>query len=165
MYFFPHLEPVHCFKSVSVASWPAYRFLKRQVMYGIPTSLRISHSLLFSTQSKALAEMFFWNPLAFSMIQWMLTIFDLWFFLPFINPAYTSGSSCVHILLKPNLKDFEHKLGSMGSDGNCLIFWTIFSTAPLGNWDEDWHFPVLWPLLSFPNLLTYWLQHFNSIIF
>ena len=26
-------------------------------------------------------------------------------------------------------------------------------------------FPVLWPLLSFPNLLAYWVQHFNSIIF
>ena len=26
-------------------------------------------------------------------------------------------------------------------------------------------FPVLWPLLSFPNLLTYWVQHFHSIIF
>ena len=25
--------------------------------------------------------------------------------------------------------------------------------------------PVLWPLLSFPNLLTYWVQHFHSIIF
>ena len=25
-------------------------------------------------------------------------------------------------------------------------------------------FPVLWPLLSFPNLLAYWEQHFHSII-
>ena len=34
-------------------------------------------------------------------------------------------------------------------------------------WDrnENWSFPVLWPLLSFQNLLTYWVQHFNSIIF
>ena len=24
---------------------------------------------------------------------------------------------------------------------------------------------VLWPLLSFPNLLAYWVQHFHSIIF
>ena len=30
-------------------------------------------------------------------------------------------------------------------------------------WDrnENWPFPVLWPLLSFPNLLTYWVQHFQ----
>ena len=39
-----------------VASWPAYRSLKRQVRWsGIPISLRIFHSLLWPTQSKALA--------------------------------------------------------------------------------------------------------------
>ena len=39
-----------------VASWLAYRFLTRQVRWsGIPISLRISHSLLWSTLSKALA--------------------------------------------------------------------------------------------------------------
>ena len=39
---------------LTVASWPAYKFLKRQVRWsGIPISLRIFHSLLWSTQSKA----------------------------------------------------------------------------------------------------------------
>ena len=37
---------------LTVASWPAYRFLKRQVrLSGIPISFRIFHSLLWSTQS------------------------------------------------------------------------------------------------------------------
>ena len=41
---------------LTVASWHAYRFLRRQVRWsGIPISWRISHSLLWSTQSKALA--------------------------------------------------------------------------------------------------------------
>ena len=41
---------------LTVASWPAYRFLKRQIRWsGIPISFRIFHSLLWSTQSKALA--------------------------------------------------------------------------------------------------------------
>ena len=41
---------------LTVASWPAYRFLKRQVRWsGIPISFRIFHSWLWSTQSKALA--------------------------------------------------------------------------------------------------------------
>ena len=41
---------------LTVASWPAYRFLKRQVRCSvIPISWRIFHSLLWSTQSKALA--------------------------------------------------------------------------------------------------------------
>ena len=42
---------------LTVASWPAYRFLKRQVRWsGIPISWRIFHNLLWSTQSKALAQ-------------------------------------------------------------------------------------------------------------
>ena len=41
---------------VTVVSWPAYRFLRQQVRWsGLPISLRIFHSLLWSTQSKALA--------------------------------------------------------------------------------------------------------------
>ena len=67
-----------------VASWSAYRFLQRQVGWsGITIFLRIFHSLLWSTQSKALAQpikqnlMFFWNSLAFSMIQQILAIWSL----------------------------------------------------------------------------------------
>ena len=41
---------------LTVASWPADRFLRRQVRWsGIPISFRIFQSLLWSTQSKALA--------------------------------------------------------------------------------------------------------------
>ena len=40
---------------LNVASWPSYRFLRRQVRWsGIPISWRIFHSLLWSTQSKSL---------------------------------------------------------------------------------------------------------------
>ena len=40
---------------LTVASWPAYRFLQRQVRWsGIPISLRIFHCLSWSTQLKAL---------------------------------------------------------------------------------------------------------------
>ena len=40
---------------LTVASWPAYRFLRRQSGGLVFSSLRIFHSLLWSTQSKALA--------------------------------------------------------------------------------------------------------------
>ena len=41
---------------LTVASWPAYRFLRRQIRWSVfPISLGIFHSLLWSTQSKALA--------------------------------------------------------------------------------------------------------------
>ena len=41
---------------LTVASWPAYRFFKRQVKcFGNPITLRIFHNLLWSTHSKPLA--------------------------------------------------------------------------------------------------------------
>ena len=84
------------FRVLAVASWPAYRFLRRQVRWsGIPISLRVFHNLLWSTQLKALSQsmkqrqMFFWNSLAFSIIEQMLTIWPL-VSLPFLNLAWTS---------------------------------------------------------------------------
>ena len=63
----------------------------------------------------------------------------------------------VHILLKPSLKDFEHDLTSMWNECNCVVVWTFFGIALLWYWNEYWPFRVLWPLLSFPNLLAYWV--------
>ena len=41
----------------------------------------------------------------------------------------------------------------------------FFGIAFLWDGSENWPFPLLWPLLSFPNLLAYWVKHFHSIIF
>ena len=71
----------------------------------------------------------------------------------------------VHILLKPELENFEHYFVSVWDECNCVVVWTFFGIAFLWDWNENWPFPVLWPLLSFPNLLAYWVQHFHSIIF
>ena len=70
----------------------------------------------------------------------------------------------VHVLLKPRLENFEHYFASMWDECNCTIVWTFFGIAFLWDWNENWPFPVQWPLLSFSNLLAYWVQHFNSII-
>ena len=71
----------------------------------------------------------------------------------------------VHILLKPSLKDFEHYLASMWYECNCAVLWRFFGIALLCDSNENRPFPFLWPLLSFPNWLTYWVKHFNSIMF
>ena len=92
--------------------------------------------------------MFFWNSLAFLMIQWMLEIWSL-ILLPFLNPVWTSGSSwfmyywsLVWRILSITLlvceisaivKQFEHSLAlpffgtGMKSDlfqsyGHCWVF-------------------------------------------
>ena len=103
------------------------------------------------------------------------------FFCFFVDPAdvgnLISGSSAfsktslniwkftVHVLLKPGLKNFEHYFTSVWDECNCAVVWAFFGIAFLWDWNENWSFPVLWPLLSFPDVLAYWVQHFHSIIF
>ena len=70
----------------------------------------------------------------------------------------------VRVLLKPCLENFEYYFTSLWDECNCAVVWAFFGIAFLWDWNENWPFPVLWPLLSFPNLLAYWLQHFHSII-
>ena len=86
------------------------------------------------------------------------------------SSAFSKSSSniwtfSVHILLKPGLENFEHYFVSMWDECNCTVVWTFFGIAFLWDWNENWDFPVLWPLLNFPNLLAYWMQHIQSIIF
>ena len=83
----------------------------------------------------------------------------------FLKSSLYTWKVSVHVLLKPSLKDFEHYFASMWDEHNCIVIRTFSSIALLWDWDANWLFPVPRPLLSFPNLLTYWVQHFNSIIF
>ena len=69
----------------------------------------------------------------------------------------------VHVLLKPGLENFEYYFASMWDECNWAVVWAFFGIDFLWDWNENWPFPVLWPLLSFPNLLAYWVQHFHSI--
>ena len=60
----------------------------------------------------------------------------------------------VHVLLKPGLENFEHYFGSVWDECNCAVVWAFFGIAFLWYWNENWPFPILWPLLSFSNLLA-----------
>ena len=99
MYSFPNFEPVPASCPIlTVASRPAYRFLRRQVRWaGVPISLRIFHSydphnqMLYCSQWSRI-DVFFLNSLAFSVIQRMLAIWSL-VPLPFLNPTCISGGS------------------------------------------------------------------------
>ena len=86
-----------------------------------------------------------------------------WQFDAFSKPSLIIWKFTVYLLLKPGLENFEHYFASMCDE--CAIVWTFFGLAFLWDWNEYWPFPVLWPLLSFPYLLAYWVQHFHSIIF
>ena len=71
----------------------------------------------------------------------------------------------VHILLKPGLENFEHYFTSMWDECSCAVVWAFFGIAFLLDWNENWLFPVLWPLLSFPNMqstscvMPGWMKH------
>ena len=161
---------------LTVASWSAYRFLRKQVRWsGIPISWRILHRILFLTVIHTVKGFGIVNKAKkISKIFLELSCF-------FNDPAdvgkLISGSSTfskssfnvwkftVHVLLKPGLENFEHYFASVWDECNCVVVWAFFGIAFLWDWTENWPFPVLWPLLSFPNLLAYWVQHFHSIMF
>ena len=61
----------------------------------------------------------------------------------------------VYILLKPGLENFEHYFSSMWNQCSCAIVWIVFGIAFLWDWNENWLFPIIWPLVSFPHLLPF----------
>ena len=77
----------------------------------------------------------------------------------------------VHVLLKPSWRVLNTGLLSsemmwkLPHTCNCAVVWTFFGIALLWDWNEKWPFPVLWPLMHFPDLLTHCVQHFSSSIF
>ena len=155
---------------LTVASWPAYRFLRRLVSWsGIPIYWRIfQFEVIFSVKgfdivNKAEIDVFLKlscfsdDPLGVdnlisSSSAFSKTSLNIWKFM-------------VHVLLKPGLENFGHYFTSVWDECNCAVVWAFFGIAFLWNWNDNWSFPVLWPLLSFPNLLAYWVQHFHNIIF
>ena len=156
--------------SSSVTSWPAYRFLKTQVGWSsISISFRIFQFIViytvkgFGIVNKAEIDVFlelscfFDDPvdvgnLISSSSAFSKTSLNIW-------------NITVHMLLKPGLENFEHYFANAWDECNCEVVWEFFGIAFLWDLNENWPFPVLWPLQSFPNLLTYWVQHFHSIIF
>ena len=61
----------------------------------------------------------------------------------------------IHVLLKPGLENFEHYFASLSDECNFAVVGSFFGIAFLWDWNENWPFPVRWPLLSFP----YWLAY------
>ena len=146
------------------------RFLKRQVTwYGISISLRIFQFVVihtvkgFSIVSEAEVDVFlelscfFYDPTDVgNLISYSCS---------FSKSSLNIWKFTVHVLLKPGLENFEHYFASVWDECNCVVVWAFFGISFLWNWNENWPFPVLWPLLSFPNLLAYWVHYLNSIIF
>ena len=70
----------------------------------------------------------------------------------------------VRVLLKPGLENFEYYFTSLWDKCNCEVVWTFFGISFLWDCNENWPFPVLWSLLSFPNSLTDRVQSTAGIL-
>ena len=134
---------------LTIASWLAYRFLRRQVRcLGIHISLGIFHRKFvvihtvrgFGIVNKAKVDVllelscFFYDPtdggsLISSSSAFSESSLNIWKFM-------------VHILLKPGMENFEHYFASLWDECNCVVVWTFFSIAFLQDWNENWPFPV-----------------------
>ena len=116
---------------LTVASWPAYRFLRRQVRWsGIPISFRIFHSLLwskgFGIVNKAEIDVFlelscfFDDPADIGNLICDSSAFS--------KASLNIWKFTVHVLLKSGLENFDHYFASVWD--KCLT-WRILSITLL----------------------------------
>ena len=138
------------------------RFLKRQVRWScIPISFIIFQFIVihtvkgFGIVNKAEIDVFLELSCFFS------DPVDVGNLIPgssaFSKASLNIWKFTVHILLKPGLENFEHYFTSVWDECNCVVVWAFFGITFLWDWNENWPFPVLSPLLSFPYLLAYWM--------
>ena len=114
---------------LTVASWPAYRFLRRQVRWsGIPISLRIFHSLLWCT----VKEFGIVNKAEVDVFLELSWLFDdpedlaIWSLVPlsFLKPAWTFGSSRFTYCWSLAWRILS--ITSVWDECNCAVAWTFF---------------------------------------
>ena len=126
---------------LTVASWPVYRFLRRQVRWsGIPISWRIFQSVMIHTVK------------GFGIVSKEADVFlELSCFFDnstdvgnFISDSSVCSKSSfnvwkltVHILLKPGLEDFEYYFPSMWDEYSCVVVWEFLGIAFLWDWNEN----------------------------
>ena len=159
MYSFPYLEPVYCSMSspdccfltcIQISQEAGQMVWYSHLYQNFPQFVVIHIVKGFDIVNKAKVDVFL----------------ELSFF--FDDPVdvgnLISGSSAiskkslniwkftVHILLKPSLWNFEHYFASLWDECNCVVVWAFFGIALLWDCNENWPFPVLWPLLHFQNL-------------
>ena len=96
--------------------------------------------------------MFFWNSLAFSMIQRMLAIWSL-VPLPFLKPAWTSGSSWFMYCWSLTWRILSTTFTSVWDECNFVVVWTFFDIPFFGmgmkadlfqSYGHYWIFQISW---------------------
>ena len=124
---------------LTVTSWPEYRFLWRQIIvihtvkgFGIVNKAETNVFLELSC--------FFDDPADVGNVISGSS--------PFSKVSLNIWKFTVHKLLKPGLENFEHYFSKVWDECSCVVVWAFFGIAFLWDGNENWLFPVLWPLLT-----------------
>jgi len=124
---------------LTVASWPAYRFLKiGQIVWyshlsnNFPQFIVIHTVKGFGTVNKAEVDYFLELSCFFYVPMYVGNLISG-------SPAFSKSSLnswkfLVHVLLKPGLENFEHYLASVWDKCNCAVVWVFFGIAFLWDW-------------------------------
>ena len=165
MYSFPNLEPVHCSMSdcncfltcIQISQEAGQVVWYSHLLKNFPHFVVIRTVKGFGVVNKAEVDVFlelscfFDDPVDVGNLISGSSAFS--------KSSLNIWKFTLHILLKPGLENFEHYFASVWDERNCVVVWAFFGIAFLWDWNENWPFPVLWPPLSFPNLLACWVQH------
>ena len=147
---------------LTVASWPAFRFQESGKVVWYSYLLRnfpqfvVIHTVKgFGIINKAEIDIFlelscfFDDPVDVGNLISGSSAFS--------KTSLNFWKSSLHVLLNPGLEYFKHYFTSVWDECNCVVVWAFFGIAFLWDWNENWPFLVLWPLLNFPNRLAYWV--------
>ena len=145
-------------KVLNAASWSTYRFLRRQagiIFWYSHHFKNYPHFVVTHSNRERSRSRYFSGSILIFL--WSNDVGNL------ISGSFSSSKPIryiwifsVPVLLKPWLKDFVYYITRMWNEHNCMVVWTFFGIVFLWDWNGTWHFWILWPMLSFPNLLTYW---------
>ena len=156
MYSFPYLEPVFCSMSSSNCCFLTCTQISqeaRQVVWyshlfqNFPQFVVIHTVKGFGIVNKAEVDVFlecscfFDDPADVGNLISGSSAFS--------NSSLNISKFMVHILLKPNLENFEYYFTRVWDECNCLIVWAFFGIAFLWDWNENWPFPVPWATAEF----------------
>ena len=111
---------------LTIASWPAYGFLRRQVGWsGIPISFRIFQFVVIHTVKGFVVV----NKAEVDVFQELSCFFSdpadvgnlISGFSAFSKSSLNIWKFTVHVRLKPGLENFEHYFTSMRDECNCVV--------------------------------------------
>ena len=133
-----------CHPTISSSAVPFFSCL-----LSFPASGSFQMSLLFASGGQSIGASASASVLPVNIQDWSPVGWTGWISLQsFSKSSLYIWKSLLHILLKPSLKDFEHCLANMWNGCTCTVVWTFSGIVLLWDGNENWPFPVLWPLLS-----------------